>query len=54
MERIIHYKIEDKVANPVRKVLAKISDVDLRSNFGLSDEEVLCIHTYLDTVESDY
>lgn len=50
VERIVNYKIEESVANAVRKVLAKISDTDFRGKFGLSDNEILEVHNYLDNV----
>lgn len=51
MKKIVYYKIESKIANPVRKVLAKISDTDMRGTYGLTSEEISNIHTYLDNVD---
>ncbi len=51
MEKIIYYKVEGKVADSVRKILAKISDADMKGKYGLTSEEVPDIHTYLDNVD---
>ena len=51
MKKIVHYEIEGKVAKAVRKILAKIKDIDMKGNYGLTDEEILEVHTYLDNVD---
>lgn len=51
MKKIVYYEVEEKVANSVRVILAKISDTDMQEMYGLNSEEVLNIHTYLDNVD---
>ena len=51
VEKIVQYKIERNVASSIRKVLSKISDTEFMENFELSDQEISCIHLYLDNVD---
>jgi len=51
IEKIVNYKIKESMAKAIRKVLAKINDVDFRGNFGLSDKEISDVHFYMDNVD---
>ena len=53
VEKILHYKIEGDIAQTIRKVLANISDLDLRGKFGLSDKEISNVNIYLDNVDME-
>ena len=53
MEKRVEYQIEGNIVKSVRKVLAHISDTDMRGNSGLTDDEIKDVHSFLDFTFSD-
>jgi hypothetical protein len=51
MEKIVYYKIEEKIADSVRKILANVSDESMQQDYSLSEEEITDIQTFLDNVD---
>ena len=50
MDRKIEYIIEEKLAIAFRKITGKISDVDFKGTYGLTEEEIKLIHEYYELV----
>jgi hypothetical protein len=51
IEKSTFYSIDGRTATAIRKVLARIKNIDFKGSYGLSDEECLDIQIYLDNVE---
>ena len=51
MEKIVTYIIKEETAKAIRKILSKISDINMRGDYNLTAEELLEVHNYLDELD---
>ena len=48
MEKIVIYKIDDSIINPIRKIISGISPTDMKGDHGLSDNDIIKVQEFLD------
>ena len=50
MERQTKYIIEEELARAIKKIIGKISDINFKGTYGLTDSELKLIHNYYDLI----
>ena len=50
MERQTKYIIEEELARAIKKIIGKISDINFKGTYGLTDSELKLIHDYYDLI----
>lgn len=52
MKRIVVYEIEEDLAQALKKITGKLSDIDMSDKFKLTISEMQIVHEFYDLVES--